>query len=86
MKITAGHQFLEWYNDYVKEYGCSPSDYDVNYFWKHRFLHIEKEHIIDAYKQAEDMYEFFEYEHRYGREYLTAEPYYNKTFKNNESN
>jgi hypothetical protein len=50
------------------------------------FLEIEKQQIIDAYKQAEDMYEFFEYEHRYGREYLTAEPYYNKTFKNNESN
>jgi|688.fasta_scaffold1401093_2 hypothetical protein len=44
-------------------------------------LEMEKEQIIDAYKAAEDKYEFFEYEHRYGREYLTAEPYYNETFK-----
>lgn len=43
---------------------------------------LEKRQIIDAYKSAEDKYEFFEYEHRYGREYLTAEPYYNETFKN----
>jgi hypothetical protein len=42
---------------------------------------MEKQQIMDAYKQAEDMYEFFEYEHRYGRKYLTAEPYYNETFK-----
>ena len=42
---------------------------------------LEKQQIIDAYKSAEDKYEFFEYEHRYGREYLTAEPYYNETFK-----
>ena len=42
---------------------------------------LEKRQIIDAYKSAEDKYEFFEYEHRYGREYLTAEPYYNETFK-----
>ena len=41
---------------------------------------LEKQQIIDAYKSAEDKYEFFEYEHRYGREYLTAEPYYKETF------
>jgi len=42
---------------------------------------MEKEQIINAYKAAEDKSDFFEYEHRYGREYLTAEPYYNETFK-----
>ena len=40
----------------------------------------EKQHIIKAYCKAEDMSEFFEYEHRYGREYLTAETYYNETY------
>ena len=44
-------------------------------------MELEKRQIIDAYKSAEDKYEFFEYEHRYGREYLTAEPYYYETFK-----
>jgi len=44
-------------------------------------IKMEKEQIMNAYKAAEDKYEFFEYEHRYGREYLTAEPYYNETFK-----
>lgn len=80
MKTTAGHQFLEWYNDYVKEYGCSPSDYDVNYFWKHRFLHIEKEQIIDAWDNGK-----FSISGNIGKDY-TKEQYYNETFKNNESN
>jgi len=43
-------------------------------------LEKEKQQIIDAYKAAEDKTGFFEYEHRYGREYLTAEPYYNETY------
>lgn len=42
---------------------------------------MEKEQIIDAYKAAEDKREVFQYEHRYGREYLTAEPYYTETYK-----
>ena len=41
---------------------------------------MEKEQIVEAYKAAEDKSEFFEYEHRYGREYLTAEPYYHETY------
>ncbi len=45
-------------------------------------IEMEKQQIIDAYCAAEDNSEFFEYEHRYNREYLTAEPYYNETFKN----
>jgi hypothetical protein len=52
MKQTAGECFLEWYNSYVKKHGCSPSDYDVNYFWKHDFSIKEKEQIIDAYNQG----------------------------------
>lgn len=43
----------------------------------HCLLRKEKEQIIQAYCSAEDKSEFFEYEHRYGREYLTAEDYYN---------
>jgi hypothetical protein len=43
---------------------------------------MEKQQIIDAYKEAEDMHEFFQYEHMYGRKYLKAEQYYNETFKN----
>ena len=45
-------------------------------------IEMEKQQIIDAYCAAEDNSEFFEYEHRYNREYLTAEPYYNETFNN----
>jgi hypothetical protein len=48
MKQTAGMQFLKWYNEYIKEYGCSPSEYDVNYFWKANYLPMEKQQIIDA--------------------------------------
>jgi len=43
-------------------------------------LEKEKQQIIEAYCRAEDKSEFFEYEHRYGREYLTAEPYYDETY------
>lgn len=42
---------------------------------------MEKKQIIDAYKVAEDKWELFQYEHRYGREYLTAEPYYTETYE-----
>lgn len=42
---------------------------------------MEKEQIMDAYKEAEDKWEFFEYEHRWGRRYDTAEKYYNETYK-----
>jgi len=45
---TAGQDFLEWYNYYVKKYGCSPSDYDVNYFWNGGNLEKEKQQIMDA--------------------------------------
>jgi hypothetical protein len=47
---------------------------------------MEKQQIVDAYKEAEDMHEFFQYEHMYGRKYLKAEQYYNETFNKNESN
>ena len=50
--MTAGQQFLEWFNNYVKEYGCSPSDYDVNYFFKHNYLELEKQQIIDAIAES----------------------------------
>ena len=43
-------------------------------------LEKEKQQIFKAYCKAEDMSEFFEYEHRYGREYLTAETYYDETY------
>ena len=47
-------------------------------------LEMEKQQIIDAYCAAEDNSEFLEYEHRYNREYLTAEPYYNETYNKNK--
>ena len=69
---TAGQEFLEWYNNYVKEYGCSLSDYDVNYFFKHNYLELEKQQIIDAFiGQDSDTDENLE----------IAEQYYNETFK-----
>jgi hypothetical protein len=53
-------------------------------FFAQNLLEMEKEQIMNAYKSAEDKSDFFKYEHRYGREYLTAEPYYNETFKQQE--
>ena len=50
---------------------------------KTNLLEKEKQQIIDAYCNAEDKFEFFEYEHRYGRQYLTSEDYYNQTYENN---
>jgi hypothetical protein len=47
MTQTVGEQFLEWYNRHVKEHGCSPSDFDVNFFWTHNFLEKEKEQQND---------------------------------------
>ena len=73
--MTAVEWLQEQYKDCPKyEAVLTESDF------KHA-KELEKQQIIDAYKSAEDKYEFFEYEHRYGREYLTAEPYYNETFK-----
>ncbi len=43
-------------------------------------LPIEKGQIINAYCSAEDKWEFFESEHRYGRRHLTCEDYYLNTF------
>lgn len=43
----------------------------------HILLGKEKQQIIKAYCDAEDKWEFFEYERRYNREHLTAEDYYN---------
>jgi hypothetical protein len=62
---TAGQDFLEWYNYYVKKYGCSPSDYDVNYFWNGGNLEKEKEQIMDAAEWKGELY---------------PEDYYNATF------
>jgi hypothetical protein len=67
MKKTAGQEFLEWYNNYVKEFGCSPIDFDVNYFWEYNNLEIEKQQIMEAYDKIS---------------MNTAEQYYNETFKN----
>jgi len=47
---TAGQLFLEWYNSYVNKNGCSPSDYDVNFYWSGGNLETEKQQIIDAYQ------------------------------------
>ena len=65
---TAGQYFLEWYNYYVKNNGCSPSDYDVNFYWNGGNLEKEKEQIIEAathganfdkspFKNAQDYYD-----------------------------
>jgi hypothetical protein len=70
MEKTAMQHFLEWYNDYVNKNGCSPSDYDVNYFCKNLFLVIEKNQILDTGRF------FF---HEMGK--LTPEQYYNETYK-----
>jgi hypothetical protein len=74
-KQTAGQEFLEWYNDYLDKNGCSPSDYDVNYFWKHHYFEKEKQQIIDAYDDGN---------YAYGMGIKEPEQYYNETFKKNE--
>jgi hypothetical protein len=76
MKKTAGQEFLEWYNNYVKKFGCSPIDFDVNYFWEYNNLEIEKQQIINAWNNG-----------AYGGGQFTtthdnSEQYYNETFKN----
>ena len=73
MKKTAGQEFLEWYNNYVKEFGCSPIDFDVNYFWEYNNLEIEKQQIIDAATHGAN------YENS---PFANAEQYYKDTFKN----
>ena len=70
---TAGQEFLEWYNNYVKEYGCSLSDYDVNYFFKHNYLELEKQQIIDAIAESNKS--------NNRNVSLNPEQYYNETFK-----
>lgn len=78
MKKTAGQKFLKWYNNYVKEFGCSPNDYNVNYFWKHINLETEKQQIIEAFEEGQ------EYEYQYhinSAPKFYAETYYNETFK-----
>jgi hypothetical protein len=79
MKKTAGQEFLEWYNNYVKEYGCSPIDFDVNYFWEYNNLEIEKQQIIDAYRDGRSDQQSEKPSRFYNR---NAEFYYNETFKN----
>ena len=73
--MTAVEWLIEEYFGSIKN--CTPN------FRKHieQAKEMEKQQIIEAYKSAEDKSEFFEYEHRYGREYLTVEQYYNETFK-----
>jgi len=72
-QMTAGMQFLGWYNKYVKEYGCPPSDYDVNYFWKHNYFEMERQQIIDAISNANKS--------NNRNVSLNPEQYYNETFK-----
>lgn len=66
---TAGKDFLDWYNQYVKDNGCSPSDYDVNFYWTNGNSEKEKQQIIDAFKSGECMLR-------------KPEQYYSETFKN----
>jgi hypothetical protein len=77
MKQIAGMQFLEWYNEYIKEYGCSPSEYDVNYFWKDNYLPMEKQQIIEAFENGEDNIDADGCHINMNG----AEQYYNDTFK-----
>lgn len=49
---TAMQLFLEWYNDYVKDNGTPPSNYDINFFIKSDFLLVEKEQIINAFDEG----------------------------------
>jgi len=72
MTQTAGMQFLKWYNEYIKEYGCSPSEYDVNYFWKANYLPMEKQQIVDAYDNGKYITS--------GKEF-GGKQYYNETFR-----
>ena len=75
MKQTA----VEWFFEQIMY-----ADVDIK-VWREileQAKEMEKQQIINAYCAAENNSEFLEYEHRYGREYLTAEPYYNETFKN----
>lgn len=81
---TAGQEFLEWYNKYVKDNGCCPSNYDINYFWNAGNLEKEKQQIIDAFNQG-----FREGEtetmvadtQKDVSEYDDAINYYNETYK-----
>ena len=74
MKQTAGMQFLKWYNEYIKEYGCSPSEYDVNYFWKANYLPMEKQQIIETWHNG------YENQSPMIDENNCGEQYYNETF------
>jgi hypothetical protein len=78
---TAGQEFLEWYNNYVKQYGCSPSDYDVNYFWEHNYLELEKQQIIDFTNDFIDKHTFGDYDGIVQKN-KSVDGYYNETFKN----
>ena len=75
-KQTAVEWFVEKYFGGIENVN---SDLLKNYIEQAK--QMEKEQIIDAYKEAEDKWEFFEYEHRWGRRYETAEKYYNETYK-----
>ncbi len=77
-QMTAGMQFLGWYNKYVKEYGCPPSDYDVNYFWKHNYFEMERQQIIDACKRG---YKRDSFTPNFREQQELFEQYYNETFK-----
>ena len=69
---TAMQEFLDWYNNYIKDNGTKPSDYDVNYFITGQFIKLEKQQIIDAYiDRIKDTY----------NNRVEAEGYYNKRFK-----
>lgn len=58
--------------------------YEANIVWFKSLLEKNKQEIIDAYHNAEDKWEYFQYEHRYGREHLTGEDYYNEKYNENE--
>lgn len=65
----------------LEEFICLNSYTEIDLINKiQELLPIEKEQIINAYCSAEDKWEFFGHEHRYGRQYFTSEDYYRNTF------
>jgi hypothetical protein len=84
MNQTVGEQFLEWYNSYVKEHGCSPSDFDVNFFWTHNFLEKEKEQIMDAWDRGQYIGSSFPTNQIEVEFEKDSEHYYNETYNVNK--
>ena len=80
MKATKQQTAVEWLVELLRKYGSPvPKEFEE------QAKEMEKQQIIEAYKAAEDKWEVFQYEHRYGREYLTAEPYYTKTYEKQDT-